>query len=73
MAEVIDAYVPKTIDAARFERVAHLVRSAVKAWGPKTATRAVNALCWAAYLAAWVDTSGRPLRPDVVFHPDTVE
>ena len=73
VADVIDAYLPKTIDAARFERVANLVRSAVKAWGPKTATRATNALCWAAYLAAWVDASGRPLRPDVVFHPDAVE
>ena len=27
----------------------------------------------ATYLAAWVDASGRPLRLDVVFHPDTVE
>ncbi len=73
IADVIATYVPKSIDPSRFERVAHLVRSAVKAWGPKTPTRAVNALGWCSYVAAWVDAQDRPLRIDVVFHPDTIE
>lgn len=73
IAEVIGTYVPKNVDPVRFGRVAELVRSAVAAWGPKTSTKAVNVLCWCTYLATWADPNDRPLRADVVFHPDTVE
>jgi len=71
--EFISSYVPEFLDPDRFERVAKPVRDAVRAMNPLTRDRAGNALRWAAQLAAWVDDDLRPIRSDVIFHPDTVE
>jgi hypothetical protein len=70
---IIDHYAPGRIEPTRFERVAGLVRSAIKLFDPQQPKRAQDGVLWASYLACWVDAARRPLRVDVVFHPDTVE
>jgi hypothetical protein len=69
----ISTYSPEKIDPGRFDRVAELVRGAVRQYRPTTRVRTLKALLWATQLAAWADAHARPLRTDVIFHPDIVE
>lgn len=69
----LEAYVPTRVNPVRFARVSTVVRDVARRCEPATVARAQAFVRCGAYLAAWVDELGRPLRPDVVFHPDTVE
>lgn len=69
----IETYAPEGLAPDRWGRVRPVVLEAVRAVQPATRQRAVVLLMRCAYLAAWVDSTDRALRRDVVFHPDTVE
>ena len=71
--EILTSFVPELIDPSRFARIESLVRVAARATNPSSPARATRAIRNGSYLAAWVENQGRPLRIDVVFHPDTVE
>lgn len=69
----LDTFVPDRLAPGRFAAVEGLVRDAARRCHPDSVSRARSYLRYGAYLAAWADASSRPLRLDVVFHPDTVE
>ena len=71
--EILTSYVPEAIAPSRFARIESLVRVAARATNPSSPDRATRAVRNGSYLAAWVEHQGRPLRIDVVFHPNTVE
>jgi integrase len=73
VAQTLDSYVPQDIDASRFATVESLVRSAAHDSHPTTVKQVQCYIRNATYLACWVDAHGRPVRLDVVFHPDTIE
>src|SRR5579871_4068940 len=70
---VISGFIPELVSSERFGRVEGLVRDAVAACVPETPARARDLLRYATYLAAWCDSEFLPLRPDVLFHPKTIE
>lgn len=69
---VLATYVPTTLSAARWDRIAVFTRAAVARAAPLSAQAARDAVRSVAYLAAWVDAAQRPVRVDVVFDPATV-
>lgn len=71
--DALVSYVPTKMSPDRFGRVEALVRDGVRHAGPRSANEARNYVQWAAYLAGWVDAQTRPLRPDVVFNPATID
>lgn len=71
IAEALAAWTPLTL-GKRAVRVAPFARAAVARSGPVSCRAAIADARVVAYLAAWVDAGGRPVRSDIVFDPDTI-
>lgn len=70
---VLARYVPGRLAADRWKLVAPLVRDVVRRSAPTSATRAEYLVRLVAYLAAWCDLKGLPLRADVVLAARSIE
>jgi hypothetical protein len=73
VSQVINRFSPRSLPPGQWARIEALVRESVRQASPVTAHTAEGLMTKITQLAAWVDTIGQPLEPEVVFHPDTID
>ena len=73
VSQVINRFSPRSLPTGQWARIEALVRESVRQATPATAHIAEGLMTKITQLAAWVDTIGQPLEPEVVFHPDTID
>lgn len=73
VSQVINRFSPRSLPHGQWARIERLVRDSVRQASPATAHTAEGLMTKITQLAAWVDTIGQPLEPEVVFHPDTID
>ena len=69
----LNGWVPSLLPADRWERVRPLVTCGVLSCAPVTRARVLDLARCVAYLAAWADSTCRPLRPAAVLSASTIE
>jgi hypothetical protein len=71
VSQVINRFSPRSVPPDQWCRIEGLVRDSVRRADPSSGHLAEALMNVVTQLAVWVDTIGQPMRPDVVFHPDT--